>query len=404
MKRITAIILAILLSISSFASCKADNSNLPEQKSNFDENNGQIRAVWLNYNELAMNNCTENSEKAFKAKITQIIQNCSDYGFNRIIVQVRPFCDAFYNSSIFPQSAYLSGTQGESVGYDALKIIVDCATVKGIKVDAWVNPFRVAYDTDTNKLSETNPARNWLESGDDRNVIVLENGIYLNPAKTEVRKLVLDGIREIIENYKVDGVHIDDYFYPTTDESFDSTEYNEYLQQGGLLSLSDWRRENINNLVSQIYATVKAYDENLLFSVSPCGDIDKNYNNYYADVKLWCSQDGYADVIMPQLYYGFENEQMPFEKVFNEWVNIKTAESVKLCIGLAYYKYAKEDIYAGVGINEWVENNDIITRQIKIVLNEQNCNGFALYSYSFLFDEKLREFCNNELQNIKNMI
>ena len=108
-----------------------------EQKSNSTEKEKQIRAVWLNYNELAMNNSDENTERAFKEKAAKIIQNCADYGFNRIIVQVRPFCDAFYNSSIFPQSAYFSGTQGKKVGYDALKIIVECAHKQGIKVDAW---------------------------------------------------------------------------------------------------------------------------------------------------------------------------------------------------------------------------------------------------------------------------
>jgi uncharacterized lipoprotein YddW (UPF0748 family) len=153
-----------------------------------------------------------------------------------------------------------------------------------------------------------------------------------------------------------------------------------------------------------MYSAVKSYDENLVFSVSPSGNIEKNINSYYADVKLWCSEEGYVDVIMPQLYYGFNNEKMPFEKVFNEWVSIKTADSVRLCIGLAFYKYSKEDNYAGSGKYEWQENNDIVSRQVKLILSDNKCSGFSLYSYSYVFDEKLREFCNNELQTIKNMI
>lgn len=397
----------IILSIISFvfSSCKINIKPQNETVIPKTDESEFIKAVWLNYNELAMKNEPDKSEKAFREKIQTVINNCADNGFNRIIFQVRPFCDAFYNSSVFPASAYLSGVQGAYIGYDALEIAVEYAKQRNIKIDAWINPFRAAYDTDTAKLSEDNPAKKWLANeSTQRNVIILDNGIYLNPAKSEVQKTVLDGVREILENYKVDGIHIDDYFYPTADESFDLTEYNEYLQSGGALSQADWRRENINTLVSQMYSAVKSYDENLVFSVSPSGNIEKNINSYYADVKLWCSEEGYVDVIMPQLYYGFNNEKMPFEKVFNEWVSIKTADSVRLCIGLAFYKYTKEDLYAGTGINEWTENNDIISRQIELIADSESCDGFALYSYSYVFSEKLREFCNNELQIIKNMI
>lgn len=403
-KHIAVVIILSLISFV-FSSCKINSKPQTETVIPKTDESEFIKAVWLNYNELAMKNEPDKSEKAFREKIQTVINNCADNGFNRIIFQVRPFCDAFYNSSVFPASAYLSGVQGAYIGYDALEIAVEYAKQRNIKIDAWINPFRAAYDTDTAKLSEDNPAKKWLENeSTQRNVIILDNGIYLNPAKSEVQKTVLDGVREILENYKVDGIHIDDYFYPTADESFDLTEYNEYLQSGGVLSQADWRRENINTLVSQIYSTVKSYGEKLLFSVSPGGNIDKNINSYYADVKLWCSEEGYIDVIMPQLYYGFDNEKMPFEKVFNEWVSIKTADSVRLCIGLAFYKYTKEDLYAGTGINEWIENNDIISRQIELIADSESCDGFALYSYSYVFSEKLREFCNNELQIIKNMI
>ncbi len=149
-KHIAVIIILSILSFV-FSSCKINSGQTTETVIPNTAENEFIKAVWLNYNELAMKNEPDKSEKAFREKVSVIVNNCSEYGFNRIIVQVRPFCDAFYNSSVFPASAYLSGIQGEYIGYDALSIVIEYAKKKNIKIDAWINPFRVAYDTDTAK-------------------------------------------------------------------------------------------------------------------------------------------------------------------------------------------------------------------------------------------------------------
>jgi len=169
-----------------------------------------------------------------------------------------------------------------------------------IAIDAWINPYRVSYDKDYSNLSADNPARIWIEQGRKDIVKVTDNGIFYNPSSFDAQKLVLDGVREIIENYPVSGIHIDDYFYPTTDEGFDSSEYADYINKGGYLTLGDWHRENVNSLIEQIYITVHSYNDELVFSVSPSGDIEKNYENYYADVGLWMSEKGYCDMIIPQ--------------------------------------------------------------------------------------------------------
>ena len=387
-------------------SCTSTNITEPKQEGNNIESTAEcVKAVWINYNELSMKSEADKSENAFRIKAEEMMKSCAEYGFNRAFVQARPFCDAFYKSELFPASEYLSGSQGEYIGYDALEILCEYAHKYSLKIDAWINPYRVSYKTDINALCEDSIARKWYCSDDNvRNVIVLPNGIYFNPAKDAVHKLILDGVREIINNYDVDGIHMDDYFYPTTDSTFDKTEYTDYINSGGKMSLDEWRRENVNSLVSDIHTVVKAKDECLIFSISPSGDIEKNVSAYYADIPQWCKTGGYVDLIIPQLYYGFQNESKPFEDICLKWLRLERNENVNLCIGLAVYKYGKEDKYAGAGISEWRENTDIISRQIEFVGSQNENVGIALYSYSYIFSKNNVNNYIFELQTIKNML
>ena len=146
--------------------------------------------------------------------------------------------------------------------------------------------------------------------------------------------------------------------------------------------LSVLLKENVNSLVSAIYAKVKSFGEDKIFSISPAGNIKRNNDEIYADVKLWC-KGGYCDIILPQIYFGFENETLPFEKCLDSWLELTDSEKVSLIPALALYKRGKEDIYAGKGKNEWLENDDVITRQIE-TLKSKNCQGFGLYSCSYI--------------------
>jgi uncharacterized lipoprotein YddW (UPF0748 family) len=127
---------------------------------------------------------------------------------------------------------------------------------------------------------------------------------------------------------------------------------------------------------------VKSFGEDKIFSVSPAGNIRRNTDEIYADVKLWC-KGGYCDIILPQIYFGFENETLPFEKCLNDWLSLTDQSKVILIPALALYKRGKEDIFAGEGKNEWIENDDIISRQIETI-KEKKCRGFALYSSSYI--------------------
>ncbi|MBR5310869.1 MAG: family 10 glycosylhydrolase, partial [Oscillospiraceae bacterium] len=254
----------------------------------------------------------------------------------------------------------------------------------GLKIEAWINPYRVKGNSNTEKIAKSSPAYKWLGTG---KVVVLNSGIFYNPADEEVIELIVSGVEEIVKNYDVDGIHFDDYFYPTTDESFDKEYYSKYKSEGGKLSLSDWRRQNVNVLIKSVYSAIKAIDSSCRFGISPGGNTDRNYNSLYCDVYTWVTSKGYVDYICPQLYYGFNNRDCPYLEVLSEFNDMITRSEVELIIGLAAYKAGAEDTYAGEnGKKEWINNNDILARQIIAARNESRYSGFAMYRYDSLYN------------------
>jgi len=363
----------------------------------------EMKAVWINYYELSMKNEGGGTQESFTAKINAMFSKIKEMGLNTVIVHVRPFSDAFYASKIYPYSKYITGTQGVNPGYDPLKIMCEQADLFGLKIHAWINPYRVLYETDFSKLDKTNPARVWREdeiAENDDWVIVTDTGIFYNPSVPAVQKILIDGVREIIENYSIDAIHMDDYFYPSIDENIDKAQYTEYLNQGGKRNLSDWRRDNVNIFVSGLYSAIKAVSSDIKLGISPSGDIQKNYDTHYADIREWVSNTGYVDFMMPQLYYGFKNETKPFEQVSSEWSELMKNSKVKICYGLALYKCGQIDEYAGTGINEWQTDGNIISRQITYLKKLERYDGIILYSYQYIYAENTK----NEMQSLKDMI
>ena len=333
-------------------------------------------------------------EDSFRDKITEMFDNCARLGINTVFAQVRPFCDAMYPSEIFPWSAYLTGYQGDPVYYDPLEIMVEEAHERGLGLHAWINPFRVSFDTDTDKLSEKNPAKKLLsdEKTKDR-VVTADGGLYLCPASTENHKLIIDGVREIIRNYEVDGIHIDDYFYPSTDIGVDKTYYDEYKKNGGALFYDKWRLDVISSFVSQMYTAVKNERNDCIFSISPAGNINNNYEEEYADVERWCSEKGYCDWMIPQIYYGFENEALPFDKACKSWSELDKSDDVRMIYGIPAYKVNGED-------EEFKAGGGIIEKQISVAKATDNYGGVAFFSYSSLVDPD----CKREFENIKSSV
>ncbi len=364
----------------------------------------EVRAVWVNYNELSMKSLGGGTQTDFQNKSEEMCRNIRESGMNTVIVHVRPFCDAFYASELFPWSVYLTGTQGQGVDYDPLGIFLAAAKAQNLSVQAWINPYRVLLSAEWEKLSDNNPAKQWYEAGKTENLLLVEDGIYLNPSSVEAQTLIINGVREILQKYDIDAIHMDDYFYPTNDPSVDAASYASYQQAGGRLSQDDWRRENVSMFVSALYAAIKAQNPQTQLVISPGGDIRKNHDNLYADVERWAREPGFLDVLMPQLYYGFENAAKPFEKTAAEWANLRFAPNVSLCFGLAAYKCGKEDVHAGTGALEWTQQEDILARQLKLCRTLPHYGGFALYTYSSIYMSDSAEIMKKEWKNFRNVL
>ena len=372
-------------SLSSSESSSASESSSSEEKpaENTYAPSGETKAVWISYLEY-QSILQGKSKSQFTSNIKTMFNNLAKDGFNTVFVHVRSHSDAMYDSDIFPWSVYCTGTEGKDPGFDPLKIMVSEAHSAGLKIEAWINPYRVKGTSNTSKISERSPAYEWLNTG---KVIVLDNGIYYNPADEEVIELIVSGVEEIVRNYDVDGIHFDDYFYPTTAESFDKTYYNDYKAGGGTLKLSAWRRQNVNILIKEVYSAIKAINSSCRFGVSPAGNMEQNYNTLYCDVYTWVTSKGYVDYICPQIYFGFNNKSRPYLDVLSEFSSMITRNDVELIVGLAAYKAGAEDAYAGDnGKREWINNNDILARQIVAARNEEKYSGFALYRYDSLYN------------------
>ncbi len=345
-------------------------------KSQFDRYG--MKGIWISYIEFQQVDFS--TEESFTRDIREMFDNCKNMGLNTVIVHARSFGDAFYKSEIFPFSHIITGLQGGDPGYDPLEIMVKTAHDTGLRIEAWINPYRVKLYNHPQSFSRDNPAV------DSSLTITTDSGVYYNPALQSVRDLVTDGVVEIVKNYDVDGIHFDDYFYPSTDEEIDKADYMLY---SGNLSLADWRRENVNMLIRQVYKAIKDIDSDITFGISPQGNDDNNYNMQYSDVALWLGEDGYCDYIMPQLYWGFDyrtksgSDRYSFEKLSQQWSEYKKADGVELYIGLGAYRIGAGD-GSYVDNGEW-QTGDNLSKMIDVVNSNPNLDGWALYSYNSLF-------------------
>ena len=341
----------------------------------------EVRAVWFSYFELEALLKGKNAS-AFTAGVGEAFDRCAAFGLNTVLVQVRPYGDAIYPSDYFPWSYLATGTEGGDPGFDPLAILVREAHNRGLAIEAWINPYRVRNANYNKALSDDNPAKELLQSGD---AISYNGGIYYNPASSKAQKLIVNGVKELVENYRLDGIHFDDYFYPTTDAAFDADSYGAYKAGGGSLSLADWRRQQVDTLVKAVYQTVHAAGDDLVFGISPQGNLDINYNSQYIDVARWLSQPGYVDYICPQVYYGFENGTCPYEETVEAWNQLVKADGIRLYVGLAPFKIGLEDTWAGSGKGEWQQNSNLLSRMVDCARKQSAYQGFALFRYDSLF-------------------
>lgn len=400
----------------------ASNKGTTDKEGNASKETGDslnYRAVWLSYLEFNSyrKSVKKNNESNFRKFYKHILQQIKTFGCNRIIVQVRPFGDALYASDYFPWAACISGTQGKNPGYDPLKIMVEMSHKEGISIEAWINPYRISSGNSIRSLSKTNPARKWFSSQKTkRNVLSYEGSLYYNPSSESVRNLIIQGVKEIVENYEVDGIHMDDYFYPSFTETnvataFDTPEYLQQLKASSttkssgnsfntnsslddtsnisantinIEELAKWRRNNVNRLVSGIYKTIKTQNQTTTFGISPAGNLDNLRSNmeYYVDVDTWATESGYVDYLMPQIYWGFTNAIAPFDEVTDEWVSLMANSPAKLYIGLQLYRMGSNE--PGQSDTAELQKASLITKELSYLKKKPKIEGYCLFSYQYL--------------------
>ncbi len=335
-KKITAVILSLILCLQLFSI-----NTFAEKK---------MRGVWVSsvYNLDYPKKPTTSSE-ALKAEADNILDDCKALGFNAVFFQVRSASDAMYKSDIFPWSQWLTGSQGTAPDndFDPLEYWVEGAHKRGMELHAWINPYRATKAQSGASLSAlaiSNPARQHPEYC----VKYSDGNYYYDPAIPEVRDLVISGVREIIQNYDVDGIHMDDYFYPGTGFN-DGASYAKYSR--GFTNIDDWRRDNVNLLIKGISDEVRAANKNIVFGIAPSGIWAnsshnpngsntggmESYYTLYADTRLWVKSE-WIDYIAPQIYWEIGHSKADYATLTKWWANVCEGTNVKFYTGLADYR------------------------------------------------------------------
>ena len=389
-KRLASLLLAAVFAVMGVMTSLAG----PAGDSGTAVQSGELRGVWISYLDW---NKWPKDYSGFKNAVDSTMDISVQNGMNAVFVQVRPDGDAMYPSKYFPWSKFASGQQGKDPGYDPLAYVVQSAHQRGLKIHAWVNPYRITgYLNRYSDLSSSNPAVAWANDGDpanDRWVLLHQGEYYYNPAVPQVRQMVIDGVREIVEGYDVDGIHFDDYFYPGVNDGnvdlwFDKP---EYLASGSSRSIADWRRDNVNQLVKGIYSTIKSIKPGVVFGISPEGYLKnlRSDTRLFSDIDTWMTQPGYIDYIMPQIYWGFEAKSggqtapYAYSNCLKDWIELKKKGNVTLYAGLALYKTGT-DAKDGNEVPEWLRYNDIMRRQVLEGRGTGQVSGYCFYDFSSL--------------------
>ncbi len=332
MKRITSFFLFIAWNIVlaipqvSQAATKAMETSLSSFKNS--SHASEFRGAWV---PTIVNLCFPSkmglSEQQQKAEIIRILQTAQEAHLNNLFFQVRPEADAFYASSMEPWSRYLTGVQGKSPHFDPLQYFVQEGHRRGIAIHAWFNPYRVAIDR-SNPNSPIHISRRFPFF-----VRHIGKMLWLDPGDPKAQTYIISIISDVMRRYDIDGVHIDDYFYPYPEflggKRFpDNSTYQHYCHDGGRLALDDWRRASVNLFVERLSKSVHEQKPGILFGISPFGIYTKGQpsdvkagldqlHQLYADPLLWMRQ-GWVDYMAPQLYWK-NNGPQSFRSLLRWW-------------------------------------------------------------------------------------
>nr|WP_055492787.1 family 10 glycosylhydrolase [Streptomyces sp. TP-A0356] len=310
---------------------------------------GEMRGMWLatvaNRDWPSRSGLTASAQRA---ELLALLDTAVRHRLNTVFFQVRPSADALWPSTYEPWSQYLTGTQGADPGWDPLGTAVEEAHARGLQLHAWFNPYRVATHADPERLALSHPARRHPDW-----VVAYGGKLYYNPGLPQVRVFVQTAILDAVRRYPVDGVHFDDYFYPypVAHETFDDDA--AYAAHGrGFPSRAAWRRDNIDQLVRETAARLRALRPAARFGISPFGvwrnvETDfrgshtragvQTYDDLYADTRKWV-RSGWLDYVCPQLYWNVGFADADYAELVPWWARVVDGTRTQLYLGEALYK------------------------------------------------------------------
>lgn len=341
--------------------------------------------------------------------LTDKLDKLKSLGVNAVFFQVKPDGTALWASKILPWSDMLTGEIGKDPGYDPLQFMLDEAHKRGMKVHAWLNPYRVSVNTKASTVAELNrtlslhPAsvyvlhKEWIRTAGDRFV--------LDPGIPETRDWITSIVAEVVARYPVDGVQFDDYFYAESAGSMlnDSQTFRTYGQ--GFASKADWRRHNTQQLIEQVSRTIKQLKPDVEFGVSPAG-VWRNlshdaagsdtrgaaaYDEAYADTRRWVQQ-GLLDYIAPQLYWPFARQAARYDVLAKWWADVVKPTHTRLYIGIALYKVGEPS----KNEPDWMIGGGVPELKKQLDLNEAvpQINGTILFRENYLNQMQTQEAVN----------
>lgn len=384
---------------------------LPEKSQ---QNQEPVRGVWLttvsrlDWPPVSSVNISNPATRISKQQtaLTDKLDNLKSLGINTVFFQVKPDGTALWSSKILPWSDMMTGNIGEYPGYDPLQFMLDEAHKRGMKVHAWLNPYRVSVNTtpgtvaELNRTLSLNPAsvfvlhRDWIRTAGNRFV--------LDPGIPEARDWITSIVAEVVSNYAIDGVQFDDYFYTESPGSTlnDSQTYRKYGQ--GFASKADWRRHNTEQLIQQVSHTIKQLKPNVEFGVSPAG-VWRNrsfdaagsdtrgaaaYDESFADTRRWVQQ-GLLDYIAPQIYWPFSRDAARYDVIAKWWAEVVKPTNTRLYIGVALYKVgvpAKNEL-------DWMVQGGVPELKKQLDLNDSipQIDGTILFREDYLNQPQTQE-------------
>lgn len=314
--------------------------------------------------------------KTQQKELTNLLDACVKFNMNTVLFHIRPACDALYKSQYEPWSSYLNNGRGVDPGWDPLQFCIDECHKRGLTCHGWINPYRYGkrggYDwegaDDTTQLNYKHTHPDWL--------LYYKNDIYLDPARPEVRQRIKEVVGDIINNYEVDGILMDDYFYPyggTTNQ--DAASVEKYKPDD--MNVDDWRRQNVNMMIRCVYDTIQAVKPWVTFGVSPFGIWTTDYNvankrgiklpsgisggnmykEIYCDPVAWL-EEGTVDYLSPQLYWKIGGGQ-DYKKLSKWWGDLCNRFGKHFYSSMALYRYGEENFTATEFRNQLVLNRTV---------------------------------------------